>query len=259
MTDAILRLAPHTRRRLADSLASGQLDDPSPIALEMALGQGEDLDGVLKDLQGLEAKGISRGAAAMWIESLDQALARQVRPDLVWSGEEIPGLHARDTRAVYEQLLGNANQSLWLSSYTYFDGSRAFKVLADRMDTVPALKVTLLLNIQRKRGDTTEASTLVRKFADRFWGTDWPGSRRPDVHYDPRSLQPDGPAGVLHAKAVVADLKTLFITSANLTEAAFDKNIEMGLLVRDPALALSAVRHFQVLIERGLVVALPGA
>ncbi len=43
------------------------------------------------------------------------------------------------------------------------------------MDTTPGLRVTLLLNIQRKRGDTTAAEQLVRKFADRFWGTDWPG------------------------------------------------------------------------------------
>jgi phosphatidylserine/phosphatidylglycerophosphate/cardiolipin synthase-like enzyme len=83
------------------------------------------------------------------------------------------------------------------------------------------------------------------------------GSRSPEVYYDPRSLDLDGPTGVLHAKAVIADLKILFVTSANLTEAAFDKNVEMGLLARDPALALSAVRHFQVLIERELVRRLP--
>jgi phosphatidylserine/phosphatidylglycerophosphate/cardiolipin synthase-like enzyme len=44
---------------------------------------------------------------------------------------------------------------------------------------------------------------------------------------------------VLHAKAVVADDEAVFVTSANLTEAAFDRNIELGLLVLDRALALS--------------------
>jgi PLD-like domain len=38
---------------------------------------------------------------------------------------------------------------------------------------------------------------------------------------------------------VVADDEVVFVTSANLTEAAFDRNIELGLLVRDRALALS--------------------
>jgi len=50
----------------------------------------------------------------------------------------------------------------------------------------------------------------------------------------------------------------VFITSANLTAAAFDRNIEAGLLVRDRALAASVTSHFRVLIERGLLSALPG-
>ena len=123
----------------------------------------------------------------------------------------------------------------------------------------PDLRVTLLLNIQRKWGDTTAAEQLVRKFADRFWGTDWPGSSRPTVYYDPRALELDGPGGVLHAKTVVADDEAVFVTSANLTEAALDRNIEVGLLVRDRALAASVSSHFRGLIERGLLNPLPMA
>ena len=127
------------------------------------------------------------------------------------------------------------------------------------MDATPGLRVTLLLNIQRRRGDTTAAEQLVRNFADRFWGTDWPGSSRPTVYYDPRSLDPDGPAGVLHAKTVVADDEAVFVTSANLTEAALDRNIVVGLLVRDRALAATVSGHFRGLIDRGLLRPLPMA
>ena len=112
-------------------------------------------------------------------------------------------------------------------------------------------------NIQRKWGDTTAADQLVRKFADTFWGSDWPGSSRPRVFYDPRSLDLGRPGGVLHAKAVVTDDEALFITSANFTEAALDRNIEAGLLVRDRALAASVSSHFRGLIDRGLLRALP--
>jgi phosphatidylserine/phosphatidylglycerophosphate/cardiolipin synthase-like enzyme len=49
------------------------------------------------------------------------------------------------------------------------------------------------------------------------------------------------------------------VTSANLTEAALDRNIELGLLVRDRALALSISSHFRGLIERGLLRPLPMA
>jgi phosphatidylserine/phosphatidylglycerophosphate/cardiolipin synthase-like enzyme len=179
------------------------------------------------------------------------------RADLVWSGPEVPGLHARDTRRVYEELLGSAEHSLWASTYAFFDGPRAFEVLARRMDARSELRVTLLLNIQRKRGDTTVADNLVRAFADRFWKSEWPGSSRPNVYYDPRSLELDGPGRVLHAKAIVADDEAVFVTSANLTEAALDRNIEVGLLVRDRALAASLSSHFRGLIDRGLLHRLP--
>ena len=33
------------------------------------------------------------------------------------------------------------------------------------------------------RRDTSAADALVRRFADRFWGTDWPGQSRPQVYY----------------------------------------------------------------------------
>ncbi len=101
------------------------------------------------------------------------------------------------------------------------------------------------------------AEQLVRRFADRFWKTDWPGSARPRVYYDPRSLEQNGPSGVLHAKAAVADDEAVFVTSANLTEAPLDRNIEVGLFVRDRALATSLSSHFRGLIDRGLLHPLP--
>ena len=52
-------------------------------------------------------------------------------------------------------------------------------------------------------------------------------------------------------------MKTM--TSANLTEAAFDRDIEMGLLMRDRALAVSVISHFRALIDHGLLHFLPMA
>jgi phosphatidylserine/phosphatidylglycerophosphate/cardiolipin synthase-like enzyme len=125
------------------------------------------------------------------------------------------------------------------------------------MEITPALHVTLLLNIQRKRGDTTASEQLVRRFADHFWKTDWPGAVRPSVFYDPRALDSERPGGVLHAKAVVADDEAVFITSANLTEAALDRNIELGVLIRDRAFGLAVSGYFRSLIEHDLLKPLP--
>ena len=256
--DALLGLPAHLRKRLAAALESGLLGGPYSVAsLGSVLGVHEGGEGVVVALLELERLGIHGAAAAAWIRTVEEVTSRTPRPDLVWSGPEVPGLHARDTRRVYEELLGSAERSIWASTYAFFDGPRAFEVLARRMDARPELRVTLLLNIQRKRGDTTEADELVRRFADRFWGTDWPEKARPSVYYDPRSLEVDGPGGVLHAKAVVADNEAVFLTSANLTEAALDRNIEMGLLVRDRALAATVSSHFRGLIDKGLLRPLP--
>ncbi len=258
MSDSLFDLAPHLCDRLASALESGLLSTPyAPASLRSVIGNTERTDSVAQALADLDRLGISGPAAAMWLRSVAKAASRSPRPDLVWSGPEVPGLHARDTRRVYEELLGSARASLWASTYVFFDGPKAFEVLARRMDAVPELRVTLLLNIQRRRGDTTAAEHLVRRFADRFWATDWPGAARPAVFYDPGAIDPEAPGGVLHAKAVVTDEEAVFVTSANLTEAALERNIELGLLVRDRALAASVVGHFQRLIDRGLLLPLP--
>ena len=258
MSEILLDLPSHLRDRLVSALDSGLLGpSPTVASLRSVLGNREDMGDLAAALMELERLGISGPVAAAWLRTVERVAARTRKPDLVWSGPEAPGLHARDTRRVYEELLGSAERSIWASTYAYFDGPKAFEVLARRMETMQALGVTLLLNIQRKRGDTTASEQLVRRFADHFWKSDWPGSSRPRVFYDPRALDPEGPGGVLHAKAVVADDEAVFITSANLTEAALDRNIELGVLIRDRACALAVVGYFRNLIDRDLLRPLP--
>lgn len=259
MTEAILALPAHVRKRLVGALASGSLSVPcSPAAIRSELGGREHAQEVADTLGRMAGLGMNGVGCAAWIQSVEDAASRVPRPDLVWSGPEVVGVHARDTRRVYEELLGGASRSIWACSYVYFDGPKAFDLLAKRMDAVPDLDVTLLLNVQRARGDTSAPEEVVRRFADRLWKRDWPGQRTPRVYYDPRSLDLSGESSVLHAKAVVTDDESVFITSANLTEAAFDRNIEIGLVVRDQSLALSVVSHFRALIEKKMLQLLPG-
>ena len=259
MIDALLALPAHVRSRLSLALESRLLVPPySAIAVRSTIGADHQA-GILQVLREWKRLGVSPEAGVIWLNSLARAADRAPAPDFVWTGPEVVGLHARDTRRVYEELIGSAQHSIWVCSYAFFDGPTAFATLAARLDANPQLNVTLLLNIERRRGDKTAADTLVRRFADHFWGKAWPGKTRPSVYYDPRSVADDGPGGVLHAKAVVADDEAVFITSANLTEAAFDRNIELGLLVRDRTLAATTVLHFRTLIERDLLRPLPSA
>ena len=66
-----------------------------------------------------------------------------------------------------------------------------------------------------------------------------------------------GLGGVLHAKAIIADDGVVIVTSANLTQAALDGNIEAGILFRDRALASSWSSHFQGLIYQEFLFPLP--
>ena len=52
----------------------------------------------------------------------------------------------------------------------------------------------------------------------------------------------------LHGKCAVADRKALFLSSANMTECALDRNMELGILVMGGDLPGTVVRHFESLV-----------
>lgn len=205
----------------------------------------------------LAQQGITDQGVVTWLEAVEATRHETPRPSLVWTGPEVVGLHARDTRCVFDELIGRAERSLWISTYAYFEGKRAFEVLAARMDAVQELQVHLLLNIKRgtQHASATEA---VTKAAKSLWAYNWPGKRRPRVFYFPESLADDREKkAVLHAKAIVRDEEEVLVTSANFTEAALDRNIELGVLLHDAPLARQVVRHYQRLVEEGRLCRLP--
>jgi phosphatidylserine/phosphatidylglycerophosphate/cardiolipin synthase-like enzyme len=129
-----------------------------------------------------------------------------------------------------------------------------FGELATRMDADGDLEVRVFANIHRKHLDETPSATLVRDFAERFREGVWPGTRLPEVFYDPRSLELEGTKrAVLHAKAVVIDARWTLLTSANFTEAAHERNIEAGVVVDDRELARRVTRQFDQFVEAGVL------
>jgi phosphatidylserine/phosphatidylglycerophosphate/cardiolipin synthase-like enzyme len=258
--EPLLALPAHLRSRLQSALSSSMLTTPyttAAIRSALAGAGGLDADAVRNALAALAARGISGPAIGLALEVAARAGGSASRPDLVWSGPTAPGVHTRNTRQVYDELIAAATRSIWISTYAYYDGQHAFKSLADRMSAVAGLQVRILLNIARRHDDLRPGAEVAAKFAERFWSHDWPGPVRPSVYYDPRSVEPGGPDGVLHAKAIVVDDRAAFVTSANLTEAAFDRNIEVGILSRDHLLATSLAKHFRLLIDHGRLQLVP--
>lgn len=127
-----------------------------------------------------------------------------------------------------------------------------FQALADRMQKIPKLKVRLFLDVQRAMGDMTASEILVTKFRHRFREHQWPADRpTPQVYYYPASLEVSDKHSCLHAKCVVVDGQRVFVSSANFTEAAHDRNIELGLLLTSELLAQQVITHFETLIASG--------
>lgn len=59
-------------------------------------------------------------------------------------------------------------------------------------------------------------------------------------------------------KCAIVDVVAI-IGSANLTDETFNRNRELGILVRDNATVLSLVEHFHELIRYGVLVEVPRA
>ena len=60
-----------------------------------------------------------------------------------------------------------------------------------------------------------------------------------------------GHAGLMHAKAAVGDSRIAFLTSANLTEAALDRNMELGVLLRGGHVPIAIDRLIDALVDSG--------
>ena len=157
------------------------------------------------------------------------------------------------TSIVVGELFRNAQQSVLVAGYAVYQGQKVFQALADRMRESPDLDVRLFLDIQRRQGNTSAPAELVREFVHRFRTSQWPSGRPlPQVFYDPRSLTLEpGKAAALHAKCVVIDAFDLFVSSANFTEAAQQRNIEVGLRLRSTIVAGRIVRFFESLVAGG--------
>ncbi len=61
----------------------------------------------------------------------------------------------------------------------------------------------------------------------------------------------------MHAKCVVTEGQEALVTSANFTEAAQERNIELGLLVNSPDVAGRIEAHFLSLVRHEWLTFLP--
>ena len=255
--DAVHALSTASLHSLASSLRGGTLSAGiTAYPLQQIAGPGATALGIC--LTELVGQGFSLQAIALLVEGVAQARERIEDPasllDLVLSGPDVPGIPTADTAATIRALIEEAQSEILLAGYAVHNGAALFAPLASRMQRTPSLKVTFCLDIRRPQGDTSLDSEVVWRFAKEFREKHWPWEHRPRIFFDPRSLIHGAERAALHAKCVVVDGSAALVTSANFTEAAQKRNIEVGVLIRYSPLAGRLAAYFHALIFSGQLV-----
>jgi phosphatidylserine/phosphatidylglycerophosphate/cardiolipin synthase-like enzyme len=254
------------------------LSDAALNALATAVEAGW-LSGGSPDSAFTSITGVNGTAVSAWVTSLEKVaftppqIARLLHstvagrhrdrvlvPDLVVSGPDVPGVPTADTYAVVQSLFQEAQNEIVLAGYAFHNGKLLFERLAEQKRLRPQLRIIFHVDVPRKTADTTSSDDIILRYADEFRNRHWPWQPLPEVYFDPRALNADSHARAsLHAKIVVVDRAKLFLTSANFTEAAHQRNIEMGLLSRAAYLAEQVAAYFEGLRQSGNLQRLPNA
>ena len=243
---------------IARALADGRLSGPYSVGGLWRYVPKVDLSGLAKELSRLESAGMPPAhiAEVLLAVSAERKLreAASDRVELVWTGPETSGSQSRETSVLVRELFAAATRTVLISSYTVYLGKEVFETLAARMDEIGDLRVLLFLNVPPPHGTEFDPDTVARDHFREFLKKNWPAKRQPELYYDRRALAKKGDErGVIHAKCVVIDGHTALVTSANFTEAAHTRNIEAGVLVRDPAFATSLEQQFTSLVSAGVL------
>jgi hypothetical protein len=258
MIEALIGLSERDLLETASALGSGRLVPPYSAVAVQRVTSKDAAEPIARALGKLSEQGFTPAQIATLFDVL--RADRVSRPafddllELVTTGPDIEGVSNRDTGVVVRDLFANATQSVLVVGYAVYQGHKVFQALADRMLAIPSLQVRLFLDIQRPRGDTSAASEIVGRFAGQFRLTQWPSDRPlPQVFFDPRSLDASlHKRACLHAKTVVVDSRSVFISSANFTEAGQQRNVEVGIVATSESLAHRLTQFFDNGLSTGI-------
>lgn len=154
--------------------------------------------------------------------------------EVVVTGPDSPAAPVRLTSEVVRQLIDGASKRVTMVSFAAY---RIGSVIA-ALDAAVGRGVDVSMILESPQlldgGGGALAYASYRIY-------EWPVDRR------------EPPDAKLHAKAVIIDSRDVLLTSANMTSAAYDRNIELGVLCRGGGVAAQVQRHFDVLIARGVL------
>jgi len=193
-----------------------------------------------------ETTGAEVGAALEAAAYQECQLRSDSSVELVWTGPSAHSAGLRNTEQVLLDLIRSAKRSVYVVTFAAYRVDSLAIALRDAVSR--GVQVTFILeDKQESEGKVTWNPLPALAGA---------GVRMPNVYYWPleRRLRNDrGQHGSLHAKFVVADGRTLFLSSANLTEFALTLNIELGVLLVGGDAPRQAENNLSELIRVGVL------
>lgn len=184
------------------------------------------------EASGDEVAGMLLGAAEARLR-----VERESNIELVWTGPTTDFVPMRRTEQVLLDLINSASKGLFLVSFVAYAVPSVVTALNDAVSR--GVQVRILLEASTGHGGSLNydpAATIRSRvpLAELFT---W--KERPERFLD----------GKVHAKVAVVDGIRAFVTSANLSDHALEKNMEAGVLVNGGQLPMALSRHLQALID----------
>lgn len=237
--------------RLQTALQSGRLRAPLSRAKLIAFGIREQLDALTAALEGH-----SRDAALALLGAVLNERARHERPapELVWTGpEEGTRGTARDTAVILRDLFDSARERVILAGYSFRNARKLLTPLHQAM--LRGVDVMFFVDVHQSDRPYPDPEAALQAHLQAFIEDNWPfGPPFPKLYCDRRAADPGPPWTSLHAKCLAVDGRRAFISSANFTARAHERNIEVGALIHDPTFTAHLERQWLGLIEADLVV-----
>lgn len=145
--------------------------------------------------------------------------AAEQSTELVWTGPTTPYVSARRTEQALLQVINAAKARLFITSFVAYDISSIVKALNAASDR--GVLISMLLESSQDHGGSINIDVIGKM------RTLVPSA---NIYAWREKLDPFAD-GRVHAKVAVADGGICFITSANLTGHAMEKNMEAGVLI----------------------------
>jgi len=161
--------------------------------------------------------------------------------DLVWTGPTTCYASTRRTEQVLVQVIDAAQTFLFITSFVAYDISSIVKALNGAISR--GVDISMLLESSLDEGGSISVDAIGKM------KTLVPAAKL----YTWKEKDPIFADGRVHAKIAVADSRTCFITSANLTGFAMERNMEMGVLIRGGDLPSEIHCHLKALVDTKII------